>query len=122
MVYGNPFRLEQVFLNILSNARYAVEKKQQGSPNDYSKTIVIELSSTHDKHTITISDNGIGIPEAQLTNIFDPFFTTKNAQDGTGLGLSISYGIVTSMNGTIAAQSKEKEFTNIIINLPAANS
>lgn len=122
MVYGNPFRLEQVFLNILSNARYAVEKKQQGSPNDYSKTIVIELSSTHDKHTITISDNGIGIPEEQLTNIFDPFFTTKNAQDGTGLGLSISYGIVTSMNGTIAAQSKEKEFTNIIINLPAANS
>ncbi|MCC7317438.1 MAG: response regulator, partial [Bacteroidales bacterium] len=64
MVYGNPFRLEQVFLNILSNARYAVDKKQQGSPNDYSKTIVIELSSTHDKHTITISDNGIGIPEA----------------------------------------------------------
>jgi PAS domain S-box-containing protein len=121
-VYGNPLRLEQVFLNILSNARYAVEKKQQKSPVDYTKTIVIELSSSHNNHTITISDNGIGIPETQLANIFNPFFTTKNAQDGTGLGLSISYGIVTSMNGTITAQSKENEFTKMIIKLPAYNT
>lgn len=116
---GNKFRLEQVFLNLLSNAKYAVDEKSIMTDDPaFSKRIEI---STHkdDKYVIAeIMDNGIGIPEKHLPNIFDPFFTTKDVETGTGLGLSISYGIIKEMKGEIEVVSVEDEYTKVIVIMP----
>jgi two-component system, NtrC family, sensor kinase len=69
---------------------------------------------------IEVSDNGPGIPEANLERIFDPFFTTKPVGKGTGLGLSICYGIIKRMGGTIKVRSTVGKGTTFIITLPAS--
>jgi C4-dicarboxylate-specific signal transduction histidine kinase len=119
LTMGNKFRLEQVFLNLLSNAKYAVDEKAVITEDPvYSKQIGI---STHrdEKYVIAeIRDNGMGIPEKHLPNIFDPFFTTKDVETGTGLGLSISYGIVKEMKGEIEVESVENEYTKVIVIMP----
>lgn len=116
---GNKFRLEQVFLNLLSNSKYAVDEKSiMTDESGYSKKIEI---STHqdDKYVFAeILDNGIGIPEKHLSNIFDPFFTTKDVETGTGLGLSISYGIIKEMKGEIEVESVEDSYTKVIVIMP----
>lgn len=117
-VFGNPFQLEQVILNVLSNARHAVEKKQIESGSEYQKRVSIESFTEKDAHFINICDNGIGIGEEILGNVFNPFFTTKNADEGTGLGLSVSYGLVRSMNGNIEIESTKHEFTKVSIQIP----
>ncbi|KAF0128782.1 MAG: multi-sensor signal transduction histidine kinase [Bacteroidetes bacterium] len=117
-VLGNPFRLEQVLLNVLSNSRHAVDQKKSQSAVNFIKVISLESYSLNDMHVIEIEDNGIGIPEHILGNIFDPFFTTKNANDGTGLGLSISYGIIRDMNGSIEVVSEQDVCTKVTIKLP----
>lgn len=118
LTLGNPYKLEQVLLNLISNSRYAIEEKNKRLTDNYIKRILI-TSFKKDKHAvIEIIDNGIGIPVQYIHNIFDPFFTTKSAEKGTGLGLSISYGIIDEMNGEIHVDSKENEYTKIIINLP----
>ena len=117
-IWGDAFQLEQVLLNLLSNAKYAVDKKSEKQKDNYQKMIAVR-SYIQDKHiTIEVSDNGIGIPKANLMNIFNPFFSTKKADEGTGLGLSISYGIIREMKGEILAESIEDEYTKIIILLP----
>jgi signal transduction histidine kinase len=116
---GNKFRLEQVFLNLLSNAKYAVDEKSiLTDDTGYSKRI--EISTYKDeKYVIAeIRDNGVGIPEIHLPNIFDPFFTTKDVETGTGLGLSISYGIIKEMKGEIEVESVENEYTKVIVIMP----
>ncbi len=119
LTMGNKFRLEQVFLNLLSNAKYAVDEKSVMTDDPaYSKQIRI---STHrdEKYVIAeIRDNGTGIPEKHLPNIFDPFFTTKDVETGTGLGLSISYGIIKEMKGEIEVESVENEYTKVIVIMP----
>ncbi|HPE55904.1 MAG TPA: response regulator [Bacteroidales bacterium] len=116
---GNKYRIEQVFLNLLSNAKYAVDQKLNILMTGYSKKIEI-LSYREDNFIVTdIIDNGIGIPEKHIGNIFDPFFTTKDVENGTGLGLSISYGIIKEMKGNITVDSKENEFTKLSVFLPA---
>lgn len=116
---GNKYRLEQVFLNLLSNAKFAVEEKQQKSENLlYSKSIEI-TSYLEDKFIVVdVVDNGIGISEKYLDNVFDPFFTTKDVESGTGLGLSISYGIIHEMKGEIKVESMENEFTKMKVYFP----
>jgi PAS domain S-box-containing protein len=118
LVMADAFRLEQVLLNLLSNAKYAVETKAKSAPGDYKKKISVRSGFLKNMIYIDVSDNGIGIKNAILNNIFDPFFTTKKAQEGTGLGLSISYGIIKDMQGEIIAESVENEFTKIRILLP----
>ncbi|MDP2236097.1 MAG: response regulator [Bacteroidales bacterium] len=118
MVLGNPLQLEQVLLNILSNAKHAVEKKSKNLGTDYSKKISMSILTKESFAGIEVEDNGVGIPNHLLNNIFDPFFTTKKADEGTGLGLSISYGIIRDMHGHIEVKSKEGEFTKISIFLP----
>jgi len=118
--YGNniqanclPDRINQVFMNILSNAIDALEEKNGGNPE-----ISIVLSADQDWVTVEISDNGVGIDKATMNKLFDPFFTTKEVGSGTGLGLSIVYGIIQDHNGTITVDSIPNKSTVFTLKLP----
>jgi two-component system NtrC family sensor kinase len=89
--------LQQVFLNLINNSLDAMEK--QGG------TLRIKTGRHEDGIIVEVTDNGPGIPKANLSRIFDPFFTTKPVGKGTGLGLSICYGIINKMGGEIEVQS-----------------
>jgi len=116
---GNPSRLEQVMLNLLSNSRDAVEEKAgKEGYNEYKMEIRIKTSEEGGKILIRVRDNGIGIPGENLSRIINPFFTTKAAGSGTGLGLPIVYGIIREMKGDIEAVSEEEKYTEIRISLP----
>jgi len=122
VISGNPYRLEQVILNLLSNARFAVEEKEkQNTDNKYVKKIDVNCRSVKNYCIIEVRDNGIGIAAKYLDNIFEPFFTMKNEEKGTGLGLSISYGIVKELGGQILVDSKEGRFSNFTIKIPLKN-
>ncbi|MBN2638453.1 MAG: response regulator [Bacteroidales bacterium] len=117
-ITGNHYRLEQVLLNLISNARYAMEEKEkQIAKGTYNKQIEIACVSSKNC-IILIKDNGTGISKENINNIFDPFFTTKDEEKGTGLGLSISYGIIKEMKGKIEVESEEGNFTGFKIDLP----
>jgi len=119
VIMGNQFRLEQVLLNVISNARHAVEDKEKHlTPENYSKRITIDLIVNKTIAEIVISDNGVGVDNSIIDKVFDPFFTTKSEEKGTGLGLSISYGIISELGGTIAIESEIGKYTNMIIKLP----
>jgi PAS domain S-box-containing protein len=115
---GNRYKLEQVIMNILSNARYAVIEKEKAGIEGYEKVIKISTFANRRNCGFVIEDNGTGIPESIIGNIFDPFFTTKQEDMGTGLGLSIIYGIIKEMKGDIKADSKEGKQTRIVVTLP----
>ncbi len=123
-VYGNQYRLEQVLLNLLSNAKHAVDEKKekQSSDSSFNKRISINSASRDKNLVIVIEDNGIGIAEEHVNKIFDPFYTTKEIDSGTGLGLSISYGLIKEMKGDIKVESKEGEYTIMSITLPKNKS
>ena len=116
---GNKYRLEQIILNLLSNAKFAVDEKQ-AMLNDveFRKVIKINSYSDEDNIHIEIIDNGTGISPETQENIFDPFFTTKDVENGTGLGLSITYGIVKEMKGEINVESELNKYTKMTIVLP----
>ncbi len=113
-------RIEQVFLNILINSRYALNEKY-GKDNG-KKTIRIRATAVQKggKRFVRVSfrDNGTGIPEVLLKRIYDPFFTTKPPGRGTGLGLSISHGIIAEHGGRMFIKSREGEFTEVSVDLP----
>jgi signal transduction histidine kinase len=99
-------QLNQVFMNVLSNAIDALEDYRESRSDTYKSQITISTSKGEMKDkiksvVIRIADNGPGIPEALKTRICDPFFTTKPVGKGTGLGLSISYKIVVEKHGGI---------------------
>ena len=104
-----PGRLNQVFLNLLVNAKQAIEGDGD---------ITITTSHSNDKVQIEIKDNGRGIPEEQINKIFDPGFTTKGVGVGTGLGLSICYQIIQDHGGEITVVSQVGEGTSFTIVLP----
>ncbi|MFO8128471.1 MAG: PAS domain S-box protein [Bacteroidales bacterium] len=118
--YGNMYKLEQVILNLLSNAKYAVDEKEATAAEEesYQKRITISTARHNGQIEIEIRDNGIGIAGDVINNIFDPFFTTKKAEIGTGLGLSIIYGIVKEMKGDITAQSEINKYTRMSVLIP----
>jgi C4-dicarboxylate-specific signal transduction histidine kinase len=122
LAIGNKYRIEQVFLNLLSNAKYAVEEKLKILITGYSKKIEIKSYRENNFVVTDIIDNGIGIPEKHIDNIFDPFFTTKDVENGTGLGLSISYGIIKEMKGNISVESQENKFTKVSVYLPESKA
>ncbi|HVW13302.1 MAG TPA: 7TM diverse intracellular signaling domain-containing protein [Mucilaginibacter sp.] len=110
-----PGKLNQVFLNILSNAIYAVHKKfgdQDGGQ------IIVTTTSALGEVEINISDNGIGIDEQTKKRIFDPFFTTKEVGEGTGLGMSIAYNTIKKHKGVIRVNSSPGNGAEFIITLP----
>jgi signal transduction histidine kinase len=110
-----PGKLNQVFLNILSNGIYAVHK-QFGEKS--GGEIRITTSTNNDQVEIRFKDNGIGIDEETQRKIFDPFFTTKDVGEGTGLGMSIAYNTVKKHNGSIKINSEPGNGAEFIITLP----
>jgi len=124
-VLGDANQLEQVFLNLLANARDAIESKfeARGGGAELQKKIVITTHVSGDgKDTVEIlfKDTGSGIPQETLENIFDPFYTTKEVGKGTGLGLSITYGIIQDHKGKVDVLETGPGGTTFRIRLPAA--
>ena len=110
-----PGKLNQVFMNLLDNAIFAV-KEMHG--NSDKGIISVKTEQINDLVHITIADNGKGMDEKDLNRIFEPFFTTKEVGKGTGLGLSISYSIIENHNGTIQTTSKPDKGTKFTISIP----
>ena len=102
-------QLQQVFLNIINNAFAAVD--------DGGRIEISIRPAGRGMVAVTITDDGVGIPDENLPRIFDPFFTTK-AGSGTGLGLSITYGIVQKLGGDITVESEEGVGTSFTVTLP----
>lgn len=108
IIMADSNRLEQVVINLLINARDAIEERWKDAvPLADDKKIYISTDFTDDEVVIEICDTGPGIPDPIQARLFEPFFTTKDVGKGTGLGLSISYGIVKDYNGSISASTKE---------------
>ncbi|MEP7318944.1 MAG: HAMP domain-containing sensor histidine kinase, partial [Panacibacter sp.] len=108
----------RVILNLINNAFYAVNEKQKTTNESYKPTVLVSTKKIGDKVSISIQDNGNGIPQKVVDKIFQPFFTTKPTGQGTGLGLSLSYDIVKAHGGEIKVGSKEGEVSEFIIHLP----
>ncbi|OEU70756.1 MAG: PAS domain-containing sensor histidine kinase [Desulfovibrio sp. S3730MH75] len=108
IIMADSNRLEQVVINLLINARDAIESHwAESQPLAKDKKVYITTYATETTVVTEICDTGPGIPEAIQDRLFEPFFTTKDVGKGTGLGLSISYGIVQDYNGTIQASSRK---------------
>ena len=113
--------LQQVILNLIVNAKDALNLKYQGYHKDKRIILTVaeaKLINGYPGIRITIEDHGGGIAEDIRIKIFDPFFTTKSRADGTGLGLSISYGIIKDHKGVLSFDTKEGEYTRFYIDLP----
>lgn len=114
-IYCNPFQLEQVFINLATNARDAIEATGRGSGE-----VKIQVEWKKDKKFIDVifSDDGIGMNHEAKNKAFEPFFTTKEVGKGTGLGLSVSYGIVAKIHGSITIESTPGKGAKFRITLP----
>ena len=112
MADGN--QLQQVFLNLINNARHAIEEfRPKGK-------ITVRIVRVGEWMRLLFQDDGPGITRENLGKIFNPFFTTKEVGKGTGLGLSLSYGIIQEHGGTITAHSQPGQGATFIIDLPLA--
>ncbi len=113
-VLGDENQLQQVLLNLVQNAHYAMSKRP--GPR------VLTLRTWPNGATVCleVADTGSGIPEEVMPRIFDPFFTTKPPGEGSGLGLSVSYGIVTQLGGTLRATNRPEGGASFILELPSA--
>ncbi|MGL1937340.1 MAG: ATP-binding protein [Fibrobacterales bacterium] len=110
LVRGNFLQLEQVIINIISNACQSSTKKN----------IMVSIATQFkgDEVIVIVTDNGDGIPTSHMDSLLDPFFTTKREVGGTGLGLSISYGIIQKHGGEMQFDSVEGEGTTVAVSLP----
>src|SRR5260221_4968945 len=112
----DPHQMQQVFMNIINNARQAMEGQQAKG------LLRITTESADDCVRITFQDNGPGIPAENLKKIFNPFFTTKEVGKGTGLGLSLCYGIVSEHGGAITPGNTPGEGGDFIIQIPGGKN
>jgi signal transduction histidine kinase len=110
---GSEDQLQQVFMNLVSNAAEAMEAKGGGR-----LLIITRYSLREDKLLIDFKDTGVGVPEKNLSKLFEPFFTTKKKGKGVGLGLSVAYGIIQEHGGSIYVESHAGEGTNFNVKLP----
>jgi len=111
-IMGNFTQLQQVVINLLSNALDATPTG--GTIAVYTRSVGEPPSAV----VLEVSDTGSGIPEAHLSKVFDPFFTTKPPGKGTGLGLSVCLGIVQDHHGMITVQSQEGRGATFLVTLP----
>ena len=109
-VWGNSGKLQQVFMNLVVNARDAM-------PRGGELTMVTERENGVVR--VEVCDTGVGIEPNHLTKIFDPFFTTKAKSRGTGLGLAVSYGIIREHSGTVAVESQPGRGSTFRLEFPA---
>jgi histidine kinase len=119
-IMADPSRLEQVFINLLLNARDAIEEKWW-SPEPAMGLKKITLKTTLEGSTVVVEvrDTGVGVSKDIADKLFEPFFTTKEVGKGTGLGLSISYGIIKDCQGDIKVTMNEQGETCFRITFPA---
>ena len=130
MVNGDATQLHQVVLNLINNARDAVE----GTSNPEIKIILEKFDADdafaqiHDNFNVgsyahlIVKDNGCGIPKANLEHLFEPFYTTKEVNKGTGLGLAMAFGAITSHKGIIEVESEEGKGSSFHVYLPLIES
>ena len=124
LVMADPNRLEQVFLNLITNAEHALLLLDRRIADEtveraaYRKRLEVATLLEEDWVVVKVRDNGCGIPAADHERVFEPFFTTRPVGEGVGLGLSISYGIVTQLGGEISFRSVENEGSTFTLRLP----
>jgi two-component system NtrC family sensor kinase len=109
--YADPYQIQQVFVNLINNARDALTGREDSA-------LAIRTYSRDDAVIIEFEDNGPGIPAPLIGKIFDPFFTTKETGKGTGLGLSMAYGIINEHGGVISVESEAGKGTKFIVTIP----
>ena len=124
-IHGEPYQIEQVWINLITNARDALddaEQKWRAEEKGYKKRLEIgvTLAESDDEKAIVVSfhDNGVGMSPAQQEKMFEPFYTTKEVGKGTGLGLSIIFGIVESHKGRLKVESEEGQGTTMMAIFP----
>jgi len=120
-IWGDHNRLEQIFLNLMTNAKDAMEEKGEGVLSVKTQPIMDMTGDKNGKVTgvlVLFSDTGVGIGDNIMDKIFDPFFTTKEVGKGTGLGLSISYSILKDHGGSITAESNDGTGTTFRLEFP----
>jgi PAS domain S-box-containing protein len=119
-VLADHNRLEQVFVNLVSNAVDAIEEKSAGEAADSERRIVIRSFREGGRVVAEVTDTGAGMTEDVKSKLFEPFFTTKKVGKGTGLGTSISYGIIRGYEGTIDIRSRPGQGTTFRLTFPQA--
>ena len=120
-IWGDHNRLEQIFLNLMTNAKDAMEEKGEGVLSVKTQPIMDMTGDKIGKVTgvlVLFSDTGVGIGDNIMDKIFDPFFTTKEVGKGTGLGLSISYSILKDHGGSITIESNDGTGTTFRLEFP----
>jgi len=110
-VYGNAGKLQQVFMNLIMNARDAMPRGGE---------LTLATESENSTIHVEVADSGVGIPADHLSKIFDPFFTTKATSRGTGLGLAVTYGIIREHSGKIGVESAPGRGTTFRLEFPTA--
>jgi two-component system, NtrC family, sensor kinase len=110
-IYGNAGKLQQVFMNLILNARDAMPRGGE---------LTLATESENSTVQVEVTDNGVGIPADHLNKIFDPFFTTKGTSRGTGLGLAVTYGIIREHSGKIDVESTQGKGTTFRLEIPTA--
>ncbi|WP_426670356.1 sensor histidine kinase [Mucilaginibacter sp. McL0603] len=115
-----PQDVGRVLLNLFTNAFYAVQQKHKKLGAEFKPAVEVTTSTEKKFITVKVKDNGTGIPESIKDKIMQPFFTTKPTGEGTGLGLSMSYDIVVKAHGgSIDINTKEGEYTEFVVKIPA---
>jgi signal transduction histidine kinase len=119
LIHGATQELSRVFVNLIDNARYAVEEKRRKLGLAFKPAIFVRTISAQNRVEVRIRDNGTGIDPEIQTRIFVPFFTTKAAAHGSGLGLSISHDIIVQGHGgELRVESQHGEYSEFIVTLP----
>ncbi len=116
--HGNPYRFEQVIVNLLANSKKAIEEKSLAVKKKFQRLITIKTYHDAINSYVKFSDNGIGIKHQDIEKIMLPFYTTHNSEKGSGLGLPIAFMILRELNGTLAIESQPLVGTTIQITIP----
>ena len=116
-VMADRGQLQQVVLNLINNAIYAVTEQHRGGGG----RVGVSLNPQDGRVVLSVSDNGVGIPPEIMEKIFTPFFTTKPVGKGTGLGLSVCFGIVKAMGGALEVTGEPGQGATFTVSLPIAD-